>query len=131
MAVTRQLKRSRTAIAWFLIMPSFVLIGILVMEKNFFLTYFVNIFSPLEKGHGRSFKQTGIPITKECFAPNLVEISQLVLENFFLKNPSMHLRFFVIISPWKKMWPFISTNFNPLHPRRLCASLVEINLVVL
>ena len=44
----------------------------------------ISWLSPLEKGHGRSFEQTGIPITNECFVQNLVEISQLVLENFFL-----------------------------------------------
>ena len=29
--------------------------------------------------------------------------------------------FFVIISPWKRMWHFIWTNLNPFHPRMLCA----------
>ena len=29
--------------------------------------------------------------------------------------------FFVIISPWKRMWHFIWTNLNPIHPRMVCA----------
>ena len=33
----------------------------------------------------------------------------------------MYFRYFVIISPWKRVWPFIWTNLNPLHPRMLCA----------
>ena len=33
----------------------------------------------------------------------------------------MYLHYFVIVSPWKKVWPFIWTNINLLHPRMLCA----------
>ena len=32
----------------------------------------------------------------------------------------MCFRFFVIISSWKKTWPFIWTNLNSFHPRMLC-----------
>ena len=34
---------------------------------------------------------------------------------------SMYFLYFVIISPWKRTGPFVSTNLNPLHPRLLCA----------
>ena len=34
---------------------------------------------------------------------------------------SMYFLYYVIISPWKRAWPFIWTNLNPLHPRMLCA----------
>ena len=33
----------------------------------------------------------------------------------------MYFHYFVIISPWKRAGSFIWTNFNPLHPRMLCA----------
>ena len=33
----------------------------------------------------------------------------------------MYLRYFIIISPWKRAGPFIWTNMNPLRPRMLCA----------
>ena len=33
----------------------------------------------------------------------------------------MYFHYFIIISPWKRMGPFIWTNLNPLHPRKLCA----------
>ena len=33
----------------------------------------------------------------------------------------MYFHYFVIISPWKRAGPFISTNLNPLNPRMLCA----------
>ena len=39
--------------------------------------------------------------------------------------------FFVIISPWKRMWHFIWTNLNPIHPRMVLPSLVEIGPIVL
>ena len=34
---------------------------------------------------------------------------------------SMYFHYFVIISPWKKVGPFIWTNLNSIHPRMLCA----------
>ena len=30
---------------------------------------------------------------------------------------SMYFCYFVIITPWKRAWPFIWTNLNPLHQR--------------
>ena len=38
-----------------------------------------------------------------------------------ISNSSMYFRYFIIISPWKRVGPFIWTNLNPLHPRMLCA----------
>ena len=34
-----------------------------------------------------------------------------------------YFRYFVIIFPWKRVWPFIWTNLNPLHPKMLCAKI--------
>ena len=34
---------------------------------------------------------------------------------------SMYIRYFIIISPWKRAGRFIWTNLNPLHPRMLSA----------
>ena len=33
----------------------------------------------------------------------------------------MNFCYFVIISPWKRVWYFICTNLNPLHQKMLCA----------
>ena len=33
----------------------------------------------------------------------------------------MYFRYLVIISPWKRVKPFVWTNLNPLHPRIHCA----------
>ena len=41
-------------------------------------------------------------------------------EEIFLIS-SMNFRYFVIISPWKRAWPFIWRNYNPHYPRMLCA----------
>ena len=41
-------------------------------------------------------------------------------EEYFLIS-SMYFCYFVIISPWKRVGPFIWTKLNPLHPRILCA----------
>ena len=32
----------------------------------------------------------------------------------------MYFRYFWIIYPWERAWPFIWTNLNPNHPRILC-----------
>ena len=40
-------------------------------------------------------------------------------EDFLIS--SMYFRYFVIISPWKRLGPFIWRNLNPLHTRMLCA----------
>ena len=34
----------------------------------------------------------------------------------------MYFQYFVIISPWKRVWPFIWANLHPIPPRMLCAN---------
>ena len=34
----------------------------------------------------------------------------------------MYFPYFVIISRWKRSWPFIWTNLNSIHPRMLCVT---------
>ena len=41
--------------------------------------------------------------------------------SFIWSSLSMYFRYFLIISPWKGVWPFIWTNLNSHHPRMLCA----------
>ena len=101
---------------------NYIYIYVLLCVVSLFLWKKLSWLFPLEKWHGLSFEQTGIPNTHICFVPSLVEIDQLVLEK--INTPSMYLHFFVVISPWKLTWPFISTNLNPLFQRRLCAKFV-------
>ena len=62
-------------------------------------------------------------ITHGCFGPSLLKIGPYCrkLKKFWI--PSIYFRSFVIISVWKRMWPFFRTNLNPLHPTMLCAKL--------
>ena len=65
------------------------------------------------------FEQAGIPFTKECFVPSLVEIDPMAQEEM----SSIHFRNFAIISPLGRAWPFINLNKieSPLYPKNaLC-----------
>ena len=53
--------------------------------------------------------------------PKVVEIGSVVLEKRIFLISSMYFHNFVIISPLKRVGPFIWTNLNSLHPRMLCA----------
>ena len=75
------------------------------------------------KRRDSSFEKTYIPTTQECFVWSLVEICSMVLEQKTFKISSMHFRYFLIISSWKRAWSFIRINFNPFY--RFVASLVE------
>ena len=44
-------------------------------------------------------------------------------EDFLIS--SINFCYFVIISPWKRVGPFILRNLNPFQPRMQCAKLVE------
>ena len=45
----------------------------------------------------------------------------LILAQWFWRRRFLNLINFVIISSWKRAWPFIWTNLNSLHPRMLCS----------
>ena len=83
--------------------------------RNFFF-YFVNVFSLFQSY--LSLEKGGIPHLNKL---ELAEISPVVLEEKIFLILSMYFRYFVIISPWDRVGPFIWTNLNPLHPRMLCA----------
>ena len=89
-------------------------------EGNFliismYFCYFV-IISHWKRA-GSSFEQTWIP--SKCVI-SLVKIGDMVLVEIFL-IVSIYFHYFFITSPWKKVWPFIWSILNPLHPRKLCA----------
>ena len=53
------------------------------------------------------------------YADNFVPV---LLKKKILKFCQLrYFHYFVIISPWKRAWPFIWTKVNPHHPRMLCA----------
>ena len=68
------------------------------------------LLSLLGKTLGPSFEQTWIPFNQECSVPSLAD------------NRFWRVYFVAIFSTWKRVWPFIRTNFNdPCHPRMLSA----------
>ena len=92
---------------------------------------FVNAFSqfynylPLEKNW--PFVWTILnPIYPRMICANLVKIGSAVLENIFTEKLSMYFCNFVIVSPWKRMGPWI-----PFTQRWFVPSFVEIGPVVL
>ena len=67
---------------------------------------FVNVFSLFESHSPK----------KAMFQLNFVEISTVVLEKILYKM-SIFFRYFPIISPWERIWPFIwKKKLNPLYP---------------
>ena len=61
------------------------------------------------------------PYHPSMLVRRLIEIGSVVLEKRNFLISSMYFRYFVIFSPWKRAGFFIWINFNPLHPRMLCA----------
>ena len=76
--------------------------------------------SPCKRGCP-SFEQTWINFPQGCFVQSLVEIGPVVLEKNIFWILSMYFCYFIIISPWKKVLPFLRMNLNSLPPRMLCA----------
>ena len=91
-------------------------------KKN--LIYFVNIFSvfrdylPLKKDMALPLNKLESSSPKDALCQVWLKLASLLWgKNFFFTSLPMYLHFFVIISPWKMAWPFISTNLNPLYQR--------------
>ena len=104
------------------IVPSLVEISSVVLEKIF---KFVNVFlyfiiiSPGKKVG--TFIWTNLtPLHPRMqyakFGWNWLSGSG---EDFLIS--SKYFRYFIIISPWKKVGPFIGINLSPHHPRMHCA----------
>ena len=93
------------------------------LPYNYYFPYGKNITLEQE-AHGphRSPEKT-VQINKQAYIipliKRLVEIGSVVLKKNFLIS-SMHFRYFIIISPWKRAGPFIWTKLNPLHSRMHC-----------
>ena len=58
-------------------------VGPIGLEKIFKFcqcVFAISLLSPLRRGWGTVFEQSGIPFTEGCFVPSLVEIGPVVLE---------------------------------------------------
>ena len=52
------------------------------------------------------------PIYQKCFVSSLVKTGPVLLDKIFFKISSIYLSYFVVISTWKKVWPFILLHSN-------------------
>jgi hypothetical protein len=99
--------------------------GILVFDKKIFKDFqciFTRLLlSPLREGLSPSFEETWIPFIQVYFVLSLIEFGLLVLEKKILKKNSVYFHSFAIISPWRKVIPFVWWNLNPLCLRMICA----------
>ena len=65
-------------------------------------------------------KKLESPLTQECLVPRLVEIGSVVLEKKIFQIPR-YFHYFIIISPWKRVGPFIWNKFEfPSSKNDLC-----------
>ena len=93
-------------------------------EEDF--QFFVNVFSlfrnylPFEKGVTLHLNKLVYPLPKDTLCQVCLKLALCFWRIRFL-NTSMYFHYFVIISPWKRAWPFIWTNLNLLYPRIFCA----------
>ena len=95
---------------------------------NVFLLFHNYMYLPLEKDVALHLNKLDSPSPQGSFVSSLVEIGTVVLK----KKLSMYFSYFILNSPWKRVWPFIWTNLNPLHPRCFnVPSLVETSTAVL
>ena len=82
--------------------------------------YLVRLLTSLENGMTPHLKRLKIPLTRNALCHVWLKWPCGSAEDFW-KMLSMYFRYFFIISPLKRAWPFIWTNVNPLYPSMLCA----------
>ena len=105
--------------------PSFVEIGPVLVEKNFFFLNFIIIlhfrfYLPLELSVALQLIKLESSLPRmDCAKFGWNSTSGSGGEDFLIS--SMYFCSFVIISPWKKAGPFIWKNLNPLYPKLLYA----------
>ena len=73
--------------------------------SSMYLCYFVNI-SPWKR-LGPSFEHTSIPFTQDALCQVWLKLAQWFWRKRFFLILSMYFRYLVIISPWKRVGPFI------------------------
>ena len=105
--------------------PSLVEIGPVVLENKIFFN-FINVFSLFS--NLLSLKKGGLLIWTHLNPLHPRILCAMFGWNWFSGSgeedfliSSMCFLYFIIISPWKRVGPFIWTNLNPLYPRMLCA----------
>ena len=90
----------------------------LVVIGNLFWLFFP--LSPLGEGHGPSFDQFKFPSPKDILSQVWMKLVQWFWRKFF---KVYYFRYFAIIAPWDRAWPFIWTNLTLHYPIIFCAKL--------
>ena len=93
-----------------------------------YICYFV-IFSRLKECVALHLNKLESSSPKNALSQVWLKLGQWFWRRF--SNFFIVFLLFVIISPWKRSWPFILTNLTPHDPRMLCAKFGEIGGVVL
>ena len=106
--------------------PSLREIGPVVLKKIFKMSskcfcYFA-IISPFGIGVSLYLNKFVSPSSKGMLSANFVRNWPTASgKEDFLNWVRNIFCYFAIISHWKRMWPFIWTNLNPIHPRTPCS----------
>ena len=93
-------------------------------EKDFkipsiYFHYFI-IASPW-KGVALHLNKLESPSSKDSLCQVCINLAWWFRRKGSYKILNKYICYFIIIFPWKKVWPFIWTNLNPLHPTMYCA----------
>ena len=104
-------------------MPRLIEIGPVILERKIFkfcpsiLLFRCNL--PLEKPMALGLNKSESPSPKDALSQVWLKLVKWFWRRFL--NSSMHFHYFIIIFPWKRVWPFIWTNLNSHLPIMLCA----------
>ena len=95
-------------------------------REDYFWINFVNVFSlcgyylALEKRVALHLNKVESPLAREALCQVWLKLALWFWRRGFINFINVY-HYLVIISPWKRAWPFIWKNVNPLHPNMLCA----------
>ena len=90
----------------------------LKLVKRFYSWRFLNF--PFHKGVALYVNKLEFPSPQKMLCPQFRWDWLIVSGEEDFKISSMHFRYIVIISPWRRVWPFIWTNESPSLKDALC-----------
>ena len=105
-------------------MLSLVQIGPVILRRFRQCFFAISLLSPFEIEHGPTCERTNLNPHhwKEALCLAWLKLAQWFWRRIFLNfvNAFSLYRYYL---PLETEWPFIWTNYNPLHPRMICAKL--------
>jgi hypothetical protein len=79
----------------------------------------LTVLSPLREGLSPLFEYDWIPFTQGWFVLSLIKFGLLVFDKNIFKDFQCIFTF-AIISPWRRVVPYVWANLNSLHPSIFC-----------